>query len=111
MKSTHTPTQSSSRGACAGTARCRARARSARSASPISSRSIPTHSATYRRRGHAAPAAGHPALQPVPGAGADVVPLEALRVPAALDGSAGLNRAPVPAHQAELAEAAHAAAA
>jgi len=52
-------------------------------------------------------AAGHPALQPVPGAGVglggDVVPLEALRVPAALDGSAGLNRAPVPAHQAELA--------
>ncbi|MCA7912119.1 MULTISPECIES: phage integrase family protein [Burkholderia] len=51
-------------------------------------------------------AAGHPALQPVPGAGVgsggDVVPLEALRVPAALDGSAGLNRAPVPAHQAEL---------
>lgn len=47
-------------------------------------------------------AAGHPALQPVPGAGADVVPLEALRVPAGLDGSAGLNRAPVPAHQAEL---------
>nr|WP_249192495.1 phage integrase family protein [Burkholderia cenocepacia] len=47
-------------------------------------------------------AAGHPALQPVPGALADVVPLEALRVPAALDGSAGLNRAPVPAHQAEL---------
>ncbi|WP_290440061.1 phage integrase family protein [Burkholderia cenocepacia] len=50
--------------------------------------------------------AGHPALQPVPGAGVglggDVVPLEALRVPAALDGSAGLNRAPVPAHQAEL---------
>ena len=46
-------------------------------------------------------AAGHPALQPVAGAGADVVPLEALRVPAALDGSAGLNRAPVPAHQAE----------
>lgn len=47
-------------------------------------------------------AAGHPALQPVPGASADVAPLEALRVPAALDGSAGLNRAPVPAHQAEL---------
>ncbi|WP_396334107.1 phage integrase family protein [Burkholderia anthina] len=46
--------------------------------------------------------AGHPALQPVPGALADVVPLEALRVPAALDGSAGLNRAPVPVHQAEL---------
>ncbi|OJA84428.1 phage integrase family protein [Burkholderia ubonensis] len=48
-------------------------------------------------------AAGHPALQPVAGAGADVVPLEALHVPAALDGSAGLNRAPVPAHQTELA--------
>ncbi|RQS03211.1 integrase [Burkholderia sp. Bp9002] len=48
-------------------------------------------------------AAGHSALQPVPGALADAVPLEALRVPAALDGSAGLNRAPVPAHQAELA--------
>ena len=47
-------------------------------------------------------AAGHPALQPVPGAFADVVPLEALRVPTGLDGSAGLNRAPVPAHQAEL---------
>ncbi|WP_175905992.1 phage integrase family protein [Burkholderia seminalis] len=47
-------------------------------------------------------AAGHPALQAVPGAMADVVPLEALRVPAGLDGSAGLNRAPVPAHQAEL---------
>ncbi|RXV64124.1 integrase [Burkholderia stabilis] len=47
-------------------------------------------------------ATGHPALQPVPGAGADVVPLEALRVPAGLDGSTGLNRAPVPAHQAEL---------
>ncbi|KVN49359.1 phage integrase family protein [Burkholderia ubonensis] len=47
-------------------------------------------------------AAGHPALQPVPGALADVAPLEALRVPAGLDGSAGLNRAPVPAHQAEL---------
>lgn len=46
--------------------------------------------------------AGHPALRPLPGALADVVPLEALRVPAALDGSAGLNRAPVPAHQAEL---------
>ncbi|WP_333994528.1 phage integrase family protein [Burkholderia orbicola] len=37
-----------------------------------------------------------------PGAPADVVPLEALRGPAALDGSAGLNCAPVPAHQAEL---------
>ncbi|WP_423383534.1 phage integrase family protein [Burkholderia sp. LMG 32019] len=47
-------------------------------------------------------AAGHPALQPVPGALADVVPLEALRVPATLDGSAGLNRAQVPVHQAEL---------
>ncbi|MBU9336829.1 phage integrase family protein [Burkholderia multivorans] len=51
-------------------------------------------------RRHFAP--GHPALQPLPGAAADVAPLEALRVPAALDGSAGLNRAPVPAHQAEL---------
>ncbi|WP_305888016.1 hypothetical protein [Burkholderia ubonensis] len=48
-------------------------------------------------------AAGHPALQPVLGAGADVLPLEALRVPAALDGLAGLNRAPVPGHRAELA--------
>lgn len=47
-------------------------------------------------------AADHPALQPAPGAFADVVPLEALRMPATLDGSAGLNRAPVPAHQAEL---------
>lgn len=46
--------------------------------------------------------AGHAALQPLARAGADVVPIEALRVPAALDGSAGLNRAPVPAHQAEL---------
>ncbi|MBW5286793.1 tyrosine-type recombinase/integrase [Burkholderia gladioli] len=46
--------------------------------------------------------AGHPALQPVARAPADVAPLEALRVPAELDGSAGLNRAPVPAHQAEL---------
>ncbi len=45
--------------------------------------------------------AQHPAPQPVPGAPADVVPLEALRVPAALDGSAGLNRAQVPAHQVE----------
>ncbi|WP_232464866.1 phage integrase family protein [Burkholderia ubonensis] len=48
-------------------------------------------------------ASGSPALQPVPGAGADVMPLEALRVPAALDGSARLNRAPVPAYQTELA--------
>ncbi|WP_254223024.1 phage integrase family protein [Burkholderia multivorans] len=47
-------------------------------------------------------AAGHPALQRVASGPADVVPLEALAVPAALDGSAGLNRAPVPAHQAEL---------
>ncbi|PRE10787.1 integrase [Burkholderia gladioli] len=46
--------------------------------------------------------AGHPALRPVACAPADVAPLEALRVPAELDGSAGLNRAPVPAHQAEL---------
>ncbi|WP_279609635.1 phage integrase family protein [Burkholderia gladioli] len=42
------------------------------------------------------------ALQPIARVGADVVPLEALRVPAALDGSAGLNRAPVPARQAEM---------
>lgn len=34
--------------------------------------------------------------------GAAIVPLEALRIPTDLDGSAGLNRAPVPAHQAEL---------
>lgn len=46
---------------------------------------------------------GPPTLQPVPGTGADVMPLEALRVPAALDGSARLNRAPVPAYQTELA--------
>ncbi|WP_244114572.1 phage integrase family protein [Burkholderia gladioli] len=46
--------------------------------------------------------AGHPALRPVARAPADVTPLEPLRVPAELDGSAGLNRAPVPAHQAEL---------
>ncbi|MDN7728259.1 phage integrase family protein [Burkholderia gladioli] len=45
---------------------------------------------------------GHPALQPVARAPADVAPLEALRVPAEFDGSTGLNRAPVPAHQAEL---------
>ncbi|AEA65581.1 site-specific integrase [Burkholderia gladioli] len=47
-------------------------------------------------------APGDAALRPLARAGADVVPLEALRVPAALDGSAGLNRAPVPAHQAEM---------
>ncbi len=46
--------------------------------------------------------ADHPALRPVARALADVAPLEVLRVPAELDGSAGLNRAPVPAHQAEL---------
>ncbi|WP_333997578.1 hypothetical protein [Burkholderia gladioli] len=46
--------------------------------------------------------AAHPALRPVARAPADVAPLEALRVPAELDGSAGLNRVPVPAHQAEL---------
>ncbi|MCO1362977.1 site-specific integrase (plasmid) [Burkholderia multivorans] len=43
-----------------------------------------------------------PGAAAVAGRCADVAPLEALRVPAALDGSAGLNRAPVPAHQAEL---------
>ena len=47
-------------------------------------------------------APGHPALRPVPGAPVGVVPLEALHVPAALDGSQGLNRAPVPAHQAAM---------
>lgn len=49
-------------------------------------------------------AAGHSALQPVRGVGdgLDVVPLEALRVPAEFDGSTGLNRAPVPPHQTEL---------
>ncbi|WP_322058467.1 phage integrase family protein [Paraburkholderia sp. J63] len=45
--------------------------------------------------------AGHPALLRPPVA-AEVVPLEALRVPHELDGSQGLNRAPVPAHQAAL---------
>ncbi|AJK46424.1 phage integrase family protein [Burkholderia plantarii] len=47
-------------------------------------------------------APGDAALQPIARVGADVVPLEALRVPAALDGSAGLNCAPVRAHQAEM---------
>ncbi|WP_244127888.1 hypothetical protein [Burkholderia gladioli] len=47
-------------------------------------------------------APGDAALRPLARVGADVVPLEALRVPAALDGSAGLNRAPVPAHQVEM---------
>ncbi|MGN4225804.1 hypothetical protein ACS0Y6_38520, partial [Burkholderia gladioli] len=46
--------------------------------------------------------AGHAALRPAARAPSDVAPLEALRVPAELDGSAGLNRTPVPAHQAEL---------
>jgi site-specific recombinase XerD len=52
--------------------------------------------------------AGHPALArpPLsvtgPGALPEVVPMEALRVSTELDGSHGLNRAPVPAHQAEL---------
>ncbi|WP_279608274.1 phage integrase family protein [Burkholderia gladioli] len=46
--------------------------------------------------------AGHAALRPAARAPSDVAPLEALRVPAELDGSTGLNRAPVPAHQAEL---------
>ncbi|CAM2198402.1 Integrase (plasmid) [Paraburkholderia kururiensis] len=48
--------------------------------------------------------AGHPALArpPLPGTSADVVPLEALRVPNELDGSHGLNRAPLPRHQASL---------
>ncbi|WP_341774241.1 phage integrase family protein [Burkholderia gladioli] len=47
-------------------------------------------------------APGDASLQPFARVGADVAPLEALRVPATLDGSAGLNRAPVPAHQAEM---------
>lgn len=48
--------------------------------------------------------AGHPALlrSPIGGTVPDIVPMEALRVSAELDGSQGLNRAPVPAHQAEL---------
>ncbi|CAH2778686.1 MAG: Mobile element protein [uncultured Caballeronia sp.] len=48
--------------------------------------------------------AGHPALSRPPTVGTvpDIVPIEALRVSAELDGSQGLNRAPVPAHQAEL---------
>ncbi|VVD31056.1 phage integrase family protein [Paraburkholderia dioscoreae] len=56
---------------------------------------------TPRRQLHA----GHPALSrpPIAGTVPDVVPMEALRVSAELDGSRGLNRAPVPAHQAELA--------
>ena len=45
---------------------------------------------------------GHPALLR-PAAAGTVVPLEAMVVPASLDGSAGLNRAPVPVHQAALA--------
>jgi hypothetical protein len=47
-------------------------------------------------------ATGHPVLTR-PAVSADVAPLESLRVPPELDGSQGLNRAPVPAHQAELA--------
>ncbi|WP_429501177.1 phage integrase family protein (plasmid) [Robbsia andropogonis] len=43
----------------------------------------------------------HPALQRPP-VMADVAPLEVLRVPQALDGSQGLNRAPTPKHQAGL---------
>lgn len=46
-------------------------------------------------------AAGHPALKR-PAVTADVAPLESLRVPEGLDGAQGLNRAPVPAHQAGL---------
>ncbi|MGF6601802.1 site-specific recombinase XerD [Paraburkholderia sp. GAS448] len=47
-------------------------------------------------------AVGHPVLTR-PAVSADVAPLESLHVPPELDGSQGLNRAPVPAHQAELA--------
>jgi site-specific recombinase XerD len=52
--------------------------------------------------------AGHPALTRPPllvmsaGTLPEVVPMDALRVSTELDGSRGLNRAPVPAHQAEL---------
>jgi site-specific recombinase XerD len=52
--------------------------------------------------------AGHPALTrpPLlvtgPGTLPEVVPMDALRVSTELDGSRGLNRAPVPAHQSEL---------
>ena len=45
---------------------------------------------------------GHPALTR-PAVLAEVAPLESLRVPAELDGSQGLNRAPVPKHQTEIA--------
>lgn len=45
--------------------------------------------------------AGHPALTR-PSVVGDIVPLESLQVPTELDGSQGLNRAPVPAHQAAL---------
>ncbi|MFM0630363.1 phage integrase family protein, partial [Paraburkholderia xenovorans] len=44
---------------------------------------------------------GHPALTR-PAVTADVAPMESLRVPDGPDGSQGLNRAPVPAHQAAL---------
>jgi hypothetical protein len=45
---------------------------------------------------------GHPVLTR-PAVSADVAPLESLRVPPELNGSQSLNRAPVPAHEAELA--------
>ncbi|NMV39858.1 phage integrase family protein [Ralstonia insidiosa] len=54
--------------------------------------------ATTRRRELRA---GHPVLTR-PAVVAEVVPIEALIVPADLDGSTGLNRAPTPAHQAEM---------
>lgn len=46
-------------------------------------------------------APGHPALTR-PAVTADVAPLESLRVPLELDGSQGLNRAPLPRHQATV---------
>jgi site-specific recombinase XerC len=48
--------------------------------------------------------AGHPALARPPrlGTSVDIVPLESLRVPSELDGSRGLNRAALPAHQATI---------
>ncbi|WP_414442405.1 phage integrase family protein [Burkholderia sp. 22PA0106] len=53
--------------------------------------SLSTPAVTPRRR----VPAGHAALQPLARAGADVVPMEALRVPGALDGSAGLKHKPL----------------
>ncbi|MGN4070208.1 hypothetical protein ACS0Y7_37030 [Burkholderia gladioli] len=68
-----------------------------------SSTSTPIRSATFHRwRCHAGNCRPGTRFCGPPSALADVAPLEALRVPAEFDGSAGLNRATVPAHQAEL---------